>query len=231
MFKYTQKDIERFYSKINIIEADPNAGCWDINYYRDKDGYTSFTIGTGNHIGSHRFMYLIWHQDEEEKMIGLKVCHTCDHPWCVNPDHLWLGTNKKNMEDMVNKGRQAKGGRNGNSSLNEDLVEEMLTNILSGYFTSVKEIMKHYDVRNFTVYGILKEDYWTHISENFDMDVIRNKISNVNRPSIRLKDEIVRDIRKRLANKEMPANIARFYDVHDVVISGIKLNRTYKNVI
>ena len=46
-----------------------------------------------------------------------------------------------------------------------------------------------------------------------------------------LSNNIVRDIRKRLANGEMQADIARFYSIHDIVVSGIKRGKTYKNVV
>jgi hypothetical protein len=227
MLAYKQIDINRFYNKINIITEGPNIGCWDINYARDKDGYTIFHLVCGT-LGSHRFMYQIHHQ--EENIDGLFVCHSCDNPWCVNPDHLWLGTNEDNMKDMVSKNRQAQGGQNGNSKLSDSDVEEMLLNVESGYFRTCMEIMNHYHVGNFTVYGILNENYWTHISKNFDMVEIKKKLFKKQVSGL-LSNNIVRDIRKRLANGEMQADIARFYSIHDIVVSGIKRGKTYKNVV
>ena len=135
MFKCTQKYIERFYSKITIVTEGPEKGCWKIDYCCNKQGYAIF-----NNVGAHRFMYLIWHQDEEEKMIGLDVCHTCDNRWCVNPDHLWLGTNEENMKDMVSKNRQAKGSKHGRSVLNENIINEILSNILNGKLAKITKI-------------------------------------------------------------------------------------------
>ena|ERR1700733_8097685 len=48
---------------------------------------------------------------------GMKIRHTCDNPGCLNPDHLIPGTQKQNMEDMVSRGRQARGERSGSSRL------------------------------------------------------------------------------------------------------------------
>ena len=50
---------------------------------------------------------------------GLFVLHRCDNRRCVNPEHLFLGTNKENMDDMVSKGRQAKGAALGTAKLTE----------------------------------------------------------------------------------------------------------------
>ena len=92
MFNYTQKDIERFYSKINIINEGPNTGCWESEYACNKRGYVIFSLQKRQTVRGNRFMYQIWHQEED--ITGFCVCHTCDHPWCVNPDHLWLGTSE-----------------------------------------------------------------------------------------------------------------------------------------
>ena len=238
MINYTQKDIERFYSRIHIINEGPNTGCWEIDYRRNKDGYTQFSI-KGIQILSHRFMYQIQHQ--EENIEGLFVCHSCDNPWCINPDHLWLGTNIDNMKDMTNKNRQAKGSNNGNSKLTENNVEEMLINILNGYFRSTKEIINHYNIKSFMIHSILRSEYWTHVSDNFNMDDVRKKMNEhikkaithdgCDNPRANFNETEVRDIRKRLSLGEIQTQIASIYNVHPSIISKIKLGKSYKNVV
>ena len=81
-------------------------GCHIWKGQRTTSGYGRVVISCGKprvRARAHRYAY--------EQFIGpiadgLFVCHSCDKPLCVNPDHLWLGTHQDNMDDMVAKGRQ-----------------------------------------------------------------------------------------------------------------------------
>lgn len=91
---------ERFLNKIIISKN----GCWEWIARKNKGGYGTFQLNK-KPILAHRFSYLIF---KGEFFNGLLVCHKCDNPKCVNPEHLWLGTQKENMLDCYKKGRRNK---------------------------------------------------------------------------------------------------------------------------
>jgi len=91
---------QRFKTKFEVNEE---TGCWEWNGRINKGGYGKFTFNN-KELTAHRVSYML-HKGEIPD--GLHVCHTCDVRHCVNPDHLWLGTNADNMADKVKKGRFA----------------------------------------------------------------------------------------------------------------------------
>lgn len=100
--------ISRFWDKVDK-SGGPNA-CWLWMGGRNYDGYGIAFAGHGA-MGAHRLAYII---ENGGVPAGLLVCHTCDNPSCVNPAHLWAGTQQQNLKDSVDKGRRyVKGIRGG----------------------------------------------------------------------------------------------------------------------
>jgi hypothetical protein len=82
------------------FSKQPN-GCWEWTAGRNEWNYGVFPI-RGRNVYAHRFAYTRWVGPIPE---GQKVLHRCDNPPCVNPAHLFLGTQQANVDDMYAKGR------------------------------------------------------------------------------------------------------------------------------
>ena len=154
------RSIDRF-----ISSYVSGSGCWLWAGNIDKDGYGRFGLD-GKTQRAHRVAYQFFCGKIPK---GMCVLHQCDVPACVNPDHLWLGTNSENTQDRCKKGRsgRSKGEKNGGSKLTELQVSEIRQRLKAG--EKSQSIASIYGMSNTTVWRIGKGKRWAGKNTNTAM--------------------------------------------------------------
>lgn len=154
---------ERFWAKVQKTDS-----CWNWTAGKNK-GYGQFKV-FGKMILTHRFSYELHYGAIPAEML---VCHRCDNPVCVRPDHLFLGTHIDNMNDREQKGRSTFGVKNGNAKLTEEKVKEIrVLNLSRG------EIAERYGVSQVQIGRIRSGKQWKHI-----INIANNYQPLANRPT------------------------------------------------
>jgi hypothetical protein len=153
MLMTNKKLIKKFWNKASIPSRDD---CWNWQRATQTKGYGSVGIGGGKTALAHRVAYEITYGAIPE---GMCVLHSCDNRLCVNPKHLFLGTNEDNVRDMVKKGRQARGEKNGRSKLTVRQVIKIRELYKTGDY-SYQELTELFPVCSVSIRSIVKEEYW-----------------------------------------------------------------------
>ena len=156
------KNIDRFNSRV----AKGN-GCHLWLGSLDPCGYGTFSFN-GKNTKAHRFA---WSVKNGEIPKGMMICHHCDNPSCVNPDHLFIGTQFDNMRDMHDKNRHTMrdkswvekraaydGANNPNAKLTADIVRTIRSST-----EKATVLAAQYGVHRNIIYGILKRTSWKNI--------------------------------------------------------------------
>ena len=135
-------------------------GCWTWNKAMDKNGYGLFkerlNIGRGKMIRAARYAYRTFKQPIPS---GLYVCHSCDNPPCVNPDHLFVGTSSDNLLDASAKGRTIGERAARCRKLTNDQVQEMRRLYAEGIYYQ-KELAIRFDVTGGYISKVLRFKNW-----------------------------------------------------------------------
>jgi DNA-binding CsgD family transcriptional regulator len=142
-------------------QVDKTSSCWIWTGAKTGRGYGTFRVNRKQRA-VHRLSYELHHGPiPEEKMI----CHHCDTPLCINPNHLFLGDAKLNDEDMRNKNRQPNlsGQRNGHSSLTSEKVQKIRQLYKEGQ--TQLQIAKRFKIQQPTVSKIVRRIRWAHLPD------------------------------------------------------------------
>lgn len=145
---------ERFKGKYLI---DETTGCWLWTGSTTK-GYGSMHTSMGVPAYAHRVSFAIHNPDVS--ISGMVVCHRCDTPRCVNPEHLFLGTPKDNVRDAWQKGRiklpteRSSGQGHKNAKLSDEAVSEIRRLAKEG--KSYASLAKQFNVSGTTVSQIVR---------------------------------------------------------------------------
>lgn len=151
----TQTQIDGFWRYV-----DKTGECWvwmNSVSARPGIGYGKVAFG-GRFYGAHKLAALLGGMEVPE---GMYVCHTCDNPLCVRPEHLWIGSPKQNTQDAVLKGRMRRGSTSPNAKLTEDIVKAIRAEYEAGE-TQVNLAIK-YGLHQTNIGRVLRRKTWKHV--------------------------------------------------------------------
>lgn len=137
---------------------EPNTGCYLFLGHCGSHGYGRVQSGKGPNRKSEMLHRVVWKKAGREIPDGMLICHKCDTPSCINLDHLFLGTEKDNRDDMYRKGRQAKGERHGQTKLTLETVLRIRE--LRAQGKKVKDLAKEFSSSPATVSRICNHRVW-----------------------------------------------------------------------
>jgi hypothetical protein len=140
------------------------SGCWEFKGHRNKDGYgqiVAWVDGKKVVVGAHRLAASLWKGFDLTS--PLRQLHSCDNPPCFNPDHLFTGTQRDNMQDCAMKGRigPRKGESNPRAKLTDDSVREIRRLRKTGMM--VTEIATAIGISHGVVKKVLSGESWKHV--------------------------------------------------------------------
>lgn len=153
--KTTEALARRFWPKVTR-----SAGCWLWRGMIGTNGYGRLRNGRDEPVlYAHRVSYEL---NIGPIPNGMNVCHRCDNPPCVRPDHLFLGSDADNMADKVAKGRQERGAQHHAAKLTESDVVEIRR--LYRPRIGVSALAERFGVSRRTIHDVATGRKWAHIT-------------------------------------------------------------------
>ena len=150
MSRSSEPAIVRLSARVSV--PDDGNGCWEWMGYRGRHGHGQILSDAKRLDGTHRVSWEFFNGPIPD---GLHVLHRCDHPPCVNPAHLFLGTPADNMADCAKK------GRTGRAVLTPDKVRAIRARLAAG--EPVRAVARDIRMSQRTVAFIKQGKTWKHV--------------------------------------------------------------------
>lgn len=149
----SRKEVKKvLLSRVRVNER----GCWEYSGCKNHKGYGAIQF-EGRTRRTHRVSFIVFNREIPK---GKLVCHHCDNPSCIKPDHLFLGTNLDNQRDCIAKGRARKAtGEARATKLKWEMVYKIRDEYIPHKVTSTF-LGKKYGVSNRTIIAIVKKEIW-----------------------------------------------------------------------
>jgi hypothetical protein len=227
-------DVERVnrFLSYTLPQVDPN-GCWEWQAYKDKKGYGGFGVMHKRVERAHRYSYRNFRGSIP---VGMCVLHACDNPSCVNPAHLWLGTDLDNATDRDAKGRRRsptwerhgththpesfpRGEAHHKAKINNRIVRDIRKWAIAG--VSYPEISARVGLCQRVTSAIARGQYWKHVP---------GPVAETHKRG--LPDDTIRAIRILYVEKQWSQQrIADKFKVNQTLVGFIVRGVYYKDVV
>jgi hypothetical protein len=150
---------QRFHEKVHY---EPMTGCWLWGGAIGDTGYGTLMEGGKGGGRTVRAHVVAWRIHRGPVPVGLYVCHKCDVRWCVNPDHLFVGTALDNNRDKMRKGRcrTQVGSERRTAKLDDAAARDIVARY--GRREPLRSIARHYGIAMGTVTHLLTGRSWSH---------------------------------------------------------------------
>ena len=200
----------------NVIKN--KVGCWGWDGYVCH-GYATVIVN-GKRSTAARWAWQVYNGKIPK---GLYVCHACDNKLCTRISHLFLGTPKDNVQDMMQKGRHRKltGEETSGAKITEETVKQVVKDLelgMSSYLVSQK-----YNIGRGTVCSIKNGVTWKHLNCVKDAKIKRTKHNLLNEEVV---TKIIMDLESGIPNYL----VVEKYNTSKSTVCGIKNARTWKHL-
>ena len=210
--------------------VEKSDGCWLFTGTMGGSGYGKFWTGVDGYQKAHRYSYEMHYgpiPPSDDRYGTMCVCHHCDNPLCVRPDHLFLGTHQDNMDDAKRKRRTTHGERSGVAKISAEGAERAREMYAQG--VRQKDIAAAFGVDKSTISVLVRGLTWQHDGGTKSPSLLGR--TGARNHAAKLNEEKVRDVKARIAAGESNGSIAERYGVSDGAIWFIRKGLNWQHVI